>query len=150
MLLSTLSMLIFMLMIALAGAYFARFRNHPPEVFSPVAAWLRAGIYFCACYLAAIFSGVFDALFSGPVATPEQTADTGWWLWMGGLVLLVTSAYWVIWARYTLRFDRRLDLIPQITFGLLWGLASGSLFLSFYHLAVADRLDFVAATMEVH
>jgi hypothetical protein len=49
----------------------------------------------------------------------------------------VTIAYWVIWARYTLRFDRHRDVIPQTIFGLLWGLASGGLFLSFYHVARA-------------
>jgi hypothetical protein len=56
---------------------------------------------------------------------------------MGGLTLLVTVAYWGIWARYTLRFDRRRDVIPQTVFGLLWGFASGMLFLAFYQVARA-------------
>ena len=123
------------IIVALIGLYFTRYRGHPPDVFSPKAAWIRAGIYFCACYLISVASGVFDALVSNPVVTPEQLADTGWRLWTGGLFLLVIVAYWVIWARYTLRFERRLDVIPQTIFGLLWGLASGMLFLSFYHLA---------------
>jgi hypothetical protein len=103
----------------------------------PKAAWLRAGIYFGACYLAAISTGVFDALLSSPIATPKQLTDAVWWSWVAGSTLLVTVAYWGIWARYTLRFDRRLDVIPQIAFGLLWGAASGLLFLSFYHVARA-------------
>jgi len=129
------AILISTIMTILIAVYFARYRKHPPNVFSPLAAWTRAGIYFCACCLVAVFSGVFDALFSNPIATPEQIADTRWWLWTGGLILLVTVAYWVIWARYTLRFHRRMDLLPQIVFGLTWGFASGTLFLSFYHLA---------------
>jgi len=56
---------------------------------------------------------------------------------LGGLILLVTVAYWGIWTRYTLRFDRRRDLIPQTAFGLLWGIASGLLFLFFYRIAQA-------------
>ena len=120
---------------ALIGLYFIRYRGHPLEVFSPKAAWLRACIYFCVCYLVAILLGVFNALISNPIAAPEQLLDSVWHLWVGGLFLLVTVAYWVIWARYTLRFERRLDLLPQVIFGLLWGLASGMLFLSFYHLA---------------
>ncbi len=122
-------------MLVLIVIYFARFRQHPPNIFVPKAAWLRAGIYFSACYLVAIFSGVFDALFANPVATVEQIADRNWWTWIVGLTLLVTIAYWGVWARYTLRFERHLDVIPQTVFGLLWGLASGGLFLSFFHLA---------------
>jgi hypothetical protein len=103
----------------------------------PKAAWLRAGIYFGACYLVVIATGVFDALLSNPIATPKQIADAAWWSWIVGLTLLVTVAYWGIWARYTLRFDRHLDVIPQIVFGLLWGAASGLLVLSFYNMAQA-------------
>jgi hypothetical protein len=121
----------------LVAVYLARHRRHPPGVYVPQASWLRAGIYFCACYLFAIVTGVTDALWSNPIAAPKQTADPAWWAWIGGLTLLVTVAYWIVWARYTLRFDRRLDLIPQIAFGLLWGAASGSLFLAIYRVAQA-------------
>jgi hypothetical protein len=121
----------------LVAVYLARHRQHPPDVYVPSASWLRAGIYFSACYLVAMATGVFDALVSNPIVTPTQVADPAWWSWIVGLTLLVTVAYWGIWARYTLRFDRRLDLIPQIVFGTLWGAASGSLFLSFYRLAQA-------------
>jgi hypothetical protein len=119
----------------LVSIYLVRFRHHAPDVYVPQAAWLRAGIYFCACYLAGIATGVFDSLLSSPIATPEQVADGAWWSWLVGLILLVTAAYWGIWARYTLRFDRRLEVVPQVAFGLLWGAASGLLFLSFYRLA---------------
>jgi hypothetical protein len=121
----------------LVAVYIARHRRHPPDVYVPQASWLRAGIYFGACYLIAIVTGVTDALLANPIAAPKQIADPAWWAWVVGLTMLVTVAYWGIWARYTLRFDRRLDLIPQTVFGLLWGAASGSLFLSFYRVAQA-------------
>jgi hypothetical protein len=70
-----------------------------------------------------------------PIFTPDQSMDIAWWFWLIGLILLVTVAYWIIWARYTLRFERHLDVIPQTMFGIFWGVASGSVFLSFYHVA---------------
>ena len=85
----------------LVAVYLVRHRHHPPDIYVPKAAWLRAGIYFCACYLVAIATGVFGALLSNPIATPEQIADPAWWSWIVGLALLVTAAYWVIWARWT-------------------------------------------------
>ena len=106
------AILVIIVMVTRIAIYTVRYRHHPPDVFVPKAAWLRAGIYFCACYLAAIATGVFDALLSNPVTTAEQRGETSWWLWTGGLILLVTVAYWRIWARYTLRFDRRRDVIP--------------------------------------
>jgi hypothetical protein len=121
----------------LVALYLAYHRRHPPDVYVPRASWLRAGIYFCACYLISIATGTFKAMLSNPIATPEQIADPAWWAWVAGLVVHVTVAYWVIWARYTLRFERRLDLVPQIAFGLLWGPASGLLFLSAYRVAQA-------------
>jgi len=130
-------MIILIIMIAMIVIILVRHRHHPSDVFVPTVAWLRACIYFCACYLIAIGSGVFEPLFSNPIATPEQINDKVWWFWVGGLVMLVTIEYWVIWARYTLRFDRKLEVIPQTVFGLLWGTASGLLFLSFYHVAQA-------------
>jgi hypothetical protein len=129
------SIMIIIMMFPMIAIYLARYRQHSPEIFSPKAAWLRASIYFCFCYLAGIGTGAFDALLSNPITTPEQIADKTWWWWVGGLIMLVTAAYWVIWARYTLRFDRQLDVIPQTVFGLMWGIASGLLFLSFYRAA---------------
>jgi uncharacterized membrane protein len=142
-----LAVVIIVAMVLLIGAYFGRYRRHPPDVFSPKAAWLRAGIYFCACYLVAIATGVFEVLLAQPVFSAEQTVQTTWWLWVIGLILLITVAYWVIWARYTLRFDRRRDLMPQVAFGLLWGFASGTLFLSFY--AIAQAIGDTWATWQV-
>jgi hypothetical protein len=120
--------------ILLTTLYLARYHRHPPDKFVPMAAWLRAGMYFCFCYLLAWYSGALPAALSGPVATPEQLADPFWQACVFGLFVLVTIGYWVIWARFTIRFDRKVELLPQIFFGLVWGLAAGFLFLSFWHL----------------
>ncbi len=132
-----LALVILIFMLTMIGILLVRHRHHPPDFFVPEAAWLRAGVYFCACYLTAIGTGTLDALLSDPIATSEQLGDTAWWVWVIGLFILVSMAYWVIWARYTLRFERKLDVIPQTLFGLFWGAASGLLFLSFYHVAQA-------------
>ncbi|HSG16187.1 MAG TPA: hypothetical protein VLE70_07685 [Anaerolineae bacterium] len=131
------TIVITVIMVSLVVISVTRFRRRPSDIFVPKAAWLRAGIYFCVCYLAANLSGVFGALLSNPIAIAEDVSEAAWWLWVVGLILLVTVAYWIIWTRYTLRFERRLDVIPQSVFGLLWGLASGVLFLTFYHIARA-------------
>jgi len=52
-----------------------------------------------------------------------------------GCTALVVFAYWGIWGRYTLRFDRKLHLITQIPFGLVWGASMGQLILTIWHLA---------------
>ena len=68
------------------------------------------------------------------MATSEQLANPIWRTWVFGLVTLVTVGYGVIWARFTIRFERKLELLPQVFFGLAWGPAAGFLFLSFWHL----------------
>jgi hypothetical protein len=118
----------------LAAIYLLKYRRTPANKYIPAASWLRAGMYFCFCYLVAWFSGALPAALSQPVATPEQLADPVWRACVFGLFVLVTIGYWVIWRRFTIRFERKLELLPQIFFGLVWGLASGFLFLSFWHI----------------
>lgn len=129
-------------MLILSVWYQRRHRQHPADVYVPLASWLRAGIYFCFCYLFAWFSGALPAALASPVATEAQLADPVWRTWVLGLFVLVTIGYWVIWARFTIRFGRKLELLSQVFFGLCWGLASGFLFLSFWHL-VAGAMPFL-------
>jgi hypothetical protein len=117
-----------------AVTYLLKHQNHPADKYVPTAAWLRAGIYFCFCYLVAWYSGALPTALASPIATPEQTSNPIWRTWVFGLTVLITVGYWIIWARFTIRFDRKLELIPQIIFGLAWGIAAGFLFLSFWHL----------------
>ena len=128
------------LMVILFSYY--RVRYHKPEIqkrelteYVPMASWLRAGTFFCLFYLLSWATGVMEAIFMTPIVTEEQLADSRWWLWVIGLILLILFAYWGIWARYTIRFERKLDLWPQIIYGFLWGTAFGQLFLSFWHIA---------------
>jgi len=123
------------LMVGLWVVYLRGYRDHPADVFSPAAAHLRAGIFFCFCYLASWATGVLETILSEPVFTPAQWSDPVWRAWAIGLALFIAVAYWVVWARFTIRFDRKLDLAPQLLFGLLWGTSFGQLFLSFWHIA---------------
>jgi hypothetical protein len=130
--------------LVLMGALWAYYLTHyrRPEIrqreaseFIPLAAWLRAGIFFCFFYLVSWATGTMEAVLASPIASSEQVADSHWWAWAIGLTAFILFAYWGIWARYTIRFDRKIDLLPQILFGLLWGTALGQMLLSIWRLA---------------
>ena len=127
--------LVALLMVLLLRAYVRGYRNRAEGKFDPVAAHLRAGIFFCFCYLMSWATGTLEAILSEPVFTAEQVASPWWWSWVAGLTVFILVAYWGVWARFTMRFERELDLLPQVLFGLLWGTAFGQLFLSFWHIA---------------
>lgn len=103
--------------------------------FIPAAAWLRAGIFFCLFHIISWGTGVMQTVLSSPVATSDQLNDNHWWIWVIGLTAFILFAYWGIWAYYTIRFERRLDLFPQILFGLLWGVSFGQMLLSLWRVA---------------
>ncbi|MEJ2140116.1 MAG: hypothetical protein P8Y61_11820 [Gammaproteobacteria bacterium] len=121
------------LLVLLTGVYVIRYRKADPAVFSPAAAWLRACIFFCACFIAAWLSGTQQRMLDGPVVTPEQLQDPRWLLWTGGFAFLIIAGYWGVWARYTIRFERRRHLPSQIPFGVLWGLSVGQFILVVWH-----------------
>ena len=104
--------------------------------FNPTTAWLRAGMLFCLFFLISWGTGTMRLILYSPVATPEQLTNPSWKLWVIGLTIFILFAYWGIWARYTIRFDRKLDLIPQMVFGLLWGLSFGQMLLSIWRITV--------------
>ena len=135
------ALFLFVLMGILIALY--RVKYSKPEVqqrelteFVPAASWLRAGVLFCLFFLISWAAGTLEMVLSSPIATPDQLSDQKWWMWVIGLIVLILIAYWGIWARYTIRFDRKLDLIPQVIFGLLWGLSFGQVFLSFWRIVV--------------
>lgn len=128
------------LMVILFITYRCNYRT--PEIqeleltkFVPMASWLRASIFFCLLYLLFWATGVMELILINPIATEEQLAKPVWWGWVIGSFAFILFAYWGIWARYTIRFDRKLDLFPQIVYGLLWGSAFGQLFLSLWHIS---------------
>lgn len=122
-----------LLMVAL---YVTRWRNHDAGIWSAPGAWSRWAIYCCACIWFAYFSGALAATLSSPLVSQGQLQDP-WWL-LSTLVLFafIVAAYWIYWYRNTLRFGRRLDLLPQLVFGLGWGFCTGLLFLSWWHVAL--------------
>lgn len=122
-----------LLLVALTSLYWARFRGKPGNGYSPPAAWLRAGIYFCCCFLLCWLTGTQDMLLGSPVVWPGQPRDPRWVAATVCITALIFGAYWGIWARYTLRFDRRLHLATQIPFGLVWGASAGQVILSVWH-----------------
>lgn len=109
---------------------FTRFRGHPWDIYYPRLAWLRAGIFFCCCYLLSYFSGAMELLLESPIATREQLADRNWWLFTIGVYAFILVAYAGVWARFTVVFDRGQRLGIGIVFGLLWGSSTGQLLLS--------------------
>ncbi|HEB28983.1 MAG TPA: hypothetical protein ENI05_14725 [Porticoccus sp.] len=116
--------------------YLSRYRNVDNEEYSPMAAWNRAVLYFCLAYLMGWYFGVWDMVLANPIATAQQMETDSWWYWVVGLFAWILFSYWGVWGRFTVRFDRKLDLFPQILFGVLWGTASGQVFLSWWHIAV--------------
>ena len=121
--------------------YVARYRRHPPEEWSAPAAWLRAGIYFCFCLAVADCSGALGHTLASPLVYPGQWADPWWWLSTAVVTAFIFAAYWGYWYRNTLRFGRKLDVLPQLLFGLCWGVTTGLYFLSFWQLALAVGPD---------
>ena len=97
--------------------------------FIPMAAWLRAGMFFCFFYLVSWATGTMEAILSTPIFTDQQLDDPVWLSSVFALFAFILFAYWGIWARYTIRFERKLDLVPQIIFGLVWGTAFGQMFI---------------------
>lgn len=110
-------------------------RQRDVSEFDPLAAWLRAGILFSAFYLISWATGTMETIVTSPVATRDQIRDVSWWLWLVGLTAFILFAYYGIWARYTIRFDRKIDLFPQAVYGLIWGTALGQMLLSIWRVS---------------
>ena len=129
------------LMVVLIVSYQVYFRKkdlrqRETYEYVPVAAWLRAGILFCFFYLVSWATGTMEAILEFPIASRDQLSDAGWWIWVIGLTIFIIFAYWGVWSRYTIRFDRKMDLLPQALFGLLWGTGLGQMLLSIWRIAM--------------
>jgi hypothetical protein len=140
-------LLIALAMVVMLVVYIRSYRNHPVDEFVPVAAHLRAGIFFCFCYLLSYASGTMESILAEPLYTPGQIADPAWRWWMLSMLAFILVAYWLVWARFTIRFERQLELVPQALYGFVWGTAFGQLFLSCWHIAAMIGPDW--ATWQV-
>ncbi len=114
--------------------YTIKYKRLPIDVWKPGAAWTRALIYFSFCNIFFAASGTFEQVFSRPFFTMEQISDASWISYTIFYFAFVFIAYVIIWPRNTLNFDRKYYLGSEIVFGTLWGLSTGGLLLSIYHL----------------
>lgn len=124
---------VLILLIAVAIIYKLRFRNGNPAVFDPRRAWLRALMFFCCCFLFSWVTGTQSLILKTPLDVQLQFDNRTWLYWTCGLGLLTFFGYWIIWNRFTMRFDRLVHLPTQIPFGLLWGLSFGQLILTVWN-----------------
>jgi hypothetical protein len=114
---------------------YINYRNLPQNKYVPMAAWTRSFLYFSCCQIFAAASGTTETLLNQPTVTIEQLNDPWWQLGAIFCTIYISVAYWGLWSRMTLTFDRKLYLGWTIFFGLVWGSSTGQLLLSFYHLA---------------
>ncbi|MFM7063425.1 MAG: hypothetical protein ACKO04_08025 [Actinomycetes bacterium] len=123
------------LLLSGAVTYLTRYRATPQAPYQPRVAWTRASIYFGVCWLVSAAVGTWGRIVTEPVATAAQRSDGTWLLWTAGVVALIVVAYPVVWARWTLTFDRRSRVLAQLGFGIVWGLSAGQLLASYFVLA---------------
>ena len=114
--------------------YFTKYRGLSINVWKPGAAWTRALIYFAFCNIFMAASGTLEQIFSQQLFTEDQITNPYWIIYCISCFIYVFFAYWVLWARMTLTFDRKYYLGSEIVFGIIWGYSTGGLLLSFYHL----------------
>ncbi len=114
--------------------YFLKYRGTPINVWKPQIAWVRAFIYFSLCNLVFAVSGTLDTLITQPIVRVDQITNPTWILYLVVCFLYIFFAYWILWSRMTLTFDRQYHLLVEILFGIIWGISTGGLLLSFYHL----------------
>ncbi len=103
--------------------------------YSQCRAWMRAVVYFAACFSIAHFSGALGLVLRQPLASAENLRDVRWLLFTFLCAAVEIWGYVYLWPRGTLTHGRQLYWSVVLTFGLLWGLSEGLLFLSVFVLA---------------
>lgn len=120
--------------IALTLFYFKKYKNLPINVWKPGAAWTRASIYFSFCNIILAVSGTLEQILTQQIFTMVQIRNPVWITYVLFCFGYVFVAYWILWSRTTLTFERKYYLVSEIFFGIIWGFSTGGLLLSFYHL----------------
>ena len=120
--------------IGLVIIYLKKYRATPIDVWKPKIAWLRAFIYFSLCNFIFSISGTLDTLMTQPIVRNDQILNPIWIVYLIGCFLYIFFAYWILWSRMTLTFNRQYYLSIEVIFGFVWGISTGGLLLSFYHL----------------
>lgn len=124
---------------AMLGATVWRLRQQtaglPRGTYSVYGAWLRGLIYLCGSAILAVLTGVIGRLAAGPLASPENLADSGWVGLTALCVAVEFVAYFVIWRKGTLPHGRVRHVPSVLVFGALWGISEALVFLSIWALA---------------
>jgi len=100
--------------------------------YNPRLAWIRAAVYFTACFAIAYFSGAMQLVLSHPLVTAENLRDARWIVFTLLCIAIEIWAYVFLWPRGTLTHGRQLYWSVVLTFGVVWGLSEGLLFLSVF------------------
>ncbi len=106
-------------------------RAAPTGMYLPRLAWLRAGLYGCACLALATTTGALSRLLD---ARHSVSTDIGWWTLTAVCLAVIIIAYGVIWPKGTFTDGRECHPFQVTTFGVLWGMSQGLLFLSVWQL----------------
>ncbi|MFX1589985.1 MAG: hypothetical protein ACFFC1_17720 [Promethearchaeota archaeon] len=114
--------------------YRKRFKGLPINVWKPGAAWIRAFIYFSFCNIIIAVTGTLEQIFTQKFFFIDQITDPYWITYCTICFVYIFFAYWILWSRMTLTFNRKYYIISEIIFGVFWGFSSGGILLSFYHL----------------
>ncbi len=133
--------------IALLCAFWMRAKRKRRDEYDVGLAWLRAGMYFCACLLASWATGVMHTLLNAPLVSAAQAQSTGWLVLTAACVLVEIVGYWIIWPMGTFTLDRQRNLPVQIGFGLMWGIAEAQLFLAFWALIEMFGMSTIATAL---
>lgn len=114
--------------------YIIRYKGLTIDVWEPGAAWTRAFIYFSFCNIIIAISGTLEQIFAQSLFTIEQITNPYWIIYCLICFIYIFLAYWILWSRMTLTFERKYYIGSEIIFGVIWGFSSGGILLSFYHL----------------
>jgi len=118
--------------LSLAIVYNTTYRNHPWDIYYPKLAWMRGGMYFCACYTLSYFTGGMELILTSPLVTEAQLHNPNWIWFTVGITVFIFTAYAGLWSYFTPVFERETNILISALFGFLWGTSSGQLFLSIW------------------
>ncbi len=120
--------------ISMILVYIKNFKGLTIDEWKPGAAWTRALIYFSFCNIIIALSGTLAQILTQSIFTIEQITNPFWIFYCSFCFFYVFLAYWILWSRMTLTFNRKYHFVSEIIFGIIWGFSTGGLLLSFYHL----------------
>jgi steroid 5-alpha reductase family enzyme len=83
--------------ITLAIVYNTKYRNHPWDIYYPKLAWMRGGMYFCACYTLSYFTGAMELILTSPIVTAAQLDNPNWIWFTIGITAFIVGAYSILW-----------------------------------------------------